>query len=163
MASYTSNDPFYKRTSDFLKWLRDRPGTTISRKIEITDMRVHNAGRGIGKHTSSNLHVLIFAKAPAVAVEDVEENEKLFTIAQSNVLTVQNSSLQQVNPHLLERLNSWNSLVLVMMFEDGLGEESMWWNYLRMLPTDFDVSIFGVHGFPLSDRVMRWQICPGSF
>lgn len=144
MASHVSNDVFYARTSGFLEWLRDRPGTTISCKIEIIDLRAYNAGRGIGKDTSSVLFVSIFAEAAAVAVEDVEEDEKLFTIAQSDVLTVQNSSLQQVKPQLLGCLDSWNSLVLVMIYEDGLGERSKWWNYLQLLPTDLDVRISGV-------------------
>ena len=64
----------------------------------------------------------MFAKALAVAVEDVEEDEGLFTISQSDVLTVQNLSLQRLKPHVLECLDSWNSLVLVMIYEDGLGE-----------------------------------------
>lgn len=124
MATYASNDAFHSKTSDFLKWLRERPCTTISPKIEITDLRAHNAGRGI------------------VAVEDVEEDEELFSIAQSDVLTVQNSSLQKVKPHLLERLDSWNSLILVMMYEDGLGQESKWWSYLQILPDDFDTLMY---------------------
>lgn len=142
MASCVSNDAFYATTSDFLKWLRDRPGTNISRKLEITDLRAYNAGRGIGKKISPELFVLVFAEAPAVAVEDVEEDEELFTIAKSDVLTVRTSSLQQVKPDLLQCLDSWNSLVLVMIYEDGLGEKSAWWNYLQLLPTDFDVRIF---------------------
>lgn len=96
------------------------------------------------------LFVLMFAEAPAVAVEDVEEDEELFTIAKSDVLTVRTSSLQQVKPHLLQCLDSWNSLVLVMIYEDGLGEKSTWWNYLQLLPTDFDVRIFRAH-LPLLD------------
>ena len=80
MDSYASNYPFYATTLHFLKWLRDRPGTTISRKIDF-DLRVHNAGRGIGEYTSRILFVTMFAKAPAVAVEDVEEDEELFNIS----------------------------------------------------------------------------------
>lgn len=124
MASYASNESSYARTSDFLKWLNGRPGTTISRKIEVADLRAHNAGRGI------------------VAVDNIEEDEELFTITKSDVLTVQNSTLQQIKPRLLERLDSWNSLVLVMIHEDGLAEQSKWWNYLQMLPTQFDTLIY---------------------
>ena len=144
MANYASNDPFNTRTLYFLKWLRDRPSTTISRKLEVNDLRAHNAGRGVGKGVISEPFVSVVAEAPAVAVEDVEEDEELFTIAQSDILTVQNSTLQQVRPHLLERLDSWNSLVLAMIFEDGMGEKSTWWNYLQLLPTHFDVCSFGV-------------------
>ncbi|KAF6223485.1 hypothetical protein HO133_000328 [Letharia lupina] len=142
MATYASNDTFHPKTADFLKWLRERPGTTISRKLEIIDLRDHNAGRGIGNRLSPESLVSILAESPVVAVEDVEEDEELFRIAQSDVLTVQNSSLQKVKPHLLERLDPWNSLVLVMIYEDGLGKESKWWNYLQLLPTNFDTLIY---------------------
>ena len=75
-------------------------------------------------------------------MEDVEEDEELFSIAQSDALTVQNSGIQKVNPHLLEHLDSWNALVLVMIYEDGLGKQSAWWNYLQILPTHFDTLIY---------------------
>lgn len=75
-------------------------------------------------------------------MQDIEEDEELFSITLSDVLTVQNSSLQKVKSHLLERLDSWNSLVLVMMYEVGLGKESTWWNYLQILPNDFDTLIY---------------------
>ncbi|CAD6592488.1 MAG: hypothetical protein ASARMPRED_006307 [Alectoria sarmentosa] len=75
-------------------------------------------------------------------MEDIEEDEELFSITLSDVLTVQNSSLQKVKSHLLERLDSWNSLVLVMRYEVSLGKESTWWNYLQILPNDFDTLIY---------------------
>ena len=87
---------------------------------------------------------MVFAESPAVAVDRIEEDEELFAITKSDVLTVQNSTLQQVKPRLLERLDSWNSLVLVMIHEDGLGEQSKWWSYFQMLPTQFDVRTFRV-------------------
>lgn len=74
-------------------------------------------------------------------MEDVEEDEELFTIAQSDVLTLQNSSLHKVKPHLLECLDSWNSFILVMMYEDGLGQKSKWFNYLQLSLDDFDTLI----------------------
>ena len=96
----------------------------------------------------------MFAKAPAIAVEDVEEDEELFTISQSDVLTVQNSSLQRVKPHALECLDSWNSLFLVMIYEDGLGEKSTWSDYPRMLPTNFDVCGFKIHVSPVGSSLV---------
>ena len=138
----TSNDDFHSKTSEFLTWLRERPGTIISPKIEITDLRHHNAGRGISNCPCLEPSLSILAKDPAVAVHDIEEDEALFSIAQSDVLTVHNSSLQKVKPHLLERLDSWNSLVLVMMYEDGLGKDSTWWNYLQILPAKFDTLVY---------------------
>lgn len=134
---------------------------TISCKIEIIDLRAHNAGRGVGKDTSPVPSVSILAEASAVAVEDIKGDESLFTIALSDVLTVQNSSLQQVKPQLLVCLDSWNSLVLVMIYEDGLGERSKWWNYFQMLPTDLDVRISRVRMTPFR-LIAGQQICPGE-
>ena len=99
MASYASNDPFYATTLHFLEWLRDRPGITISRKIEMTVLMAHNASRGTGEYTIRNLFFTMFANAPVVAVEDLAEGEELFTVSQSDVLTVQNSNLQRIKPH----------------------------------------------------------------
>ena len=88
MAPYASNDAFRAELFDFFQWLRERPDTTISRKIEIIDMRHHNAGRGIGKGSSSESVVSMFAQGLVAAVKDVEEDEELFSIAQPNVLYV---------------------------------------------------------------------------
>ena len=77
-----------------------------------------------------------------VAVEDIEEDEELFSIAHSDVLTVQNSGLQNVKPAMLEHLDAWNSLVLVMIYEDGLEAKSRWWPYLNILPRQFDTLIY---------------------
>lgn len=87
----------------------------------------------MGIESSSEEFISILAEAPLVGVEDVEQDEELFSIARSDVLGVQNSSLEKVKPHLLERLHSWNSLVLVMVYEDGLGDESTRWKYLQIL------------------------------
>ena len=69
-----ANDNFDTNTSGFLRWLREHPGITVSRKIEIADLRDHNAGRGIGDGPSLPF-VSILAEGPVVAVEDVEEDE----------------------------------------------------------------------------------------
>ena len=85
---------------------------------------------------------MICAEGPLVAVEDVEEDVELFSISQSDVLTVQTSNLQKVKPHLLESLDPWNSLVLVLIYEDGLGEDSTWWDYLQLMPREFNTLIY---------------------
>ena len=77
-----------------------------------------------------------------VAVEDIGDDEELFSIAHSIVLTVQNSGLQSVKPAMLEHLDAWNSLVLVMIYEDGLATKSKWWPYLNILPREFDTLIY---------------------
>ena len=78
----------------------------------------------------------------SVSTTAIKKDEELFSVPQSAVLTAQNSSLQQVNPAILERLDSWNALVLCMIHEDGQGEKSRWWPYLRILPTEFDTLIY---------------------
>ena len=94
--------------------------------------------------------VIVFDRSPncslankdLVAVENIEEDEELFSIAHSVVLTVQNSGLQSVKPAMLEHLDAWNSLVLVMIYEDGLETKSKWWPYLNILPREFDTLIY---------------------
>lgn len=54
MPACASNDAFHAETSDFLNWLRERPGTTISHKLQITDLRNHNSGRGVRKEPRVN-------------------------------------------------------------------------------------------------------------
>lgn len=66
----------------------------------------------------------------------------MFSVAHSDVLTVQNSSLQKVKPAMLAHLDAWNSLVLVMIYEHGLGTKSNWWPYLSILPKGFDTLIY---------------------
>ena len=76
-----------------------------------------------------------------VAKADIAEDEELFSISQSDILTAQNSSLQRVKPAILERLDAWNALILCMIHESGQGQESRWWPYLEVLPDDFDTLI----------------------
>ena len=47
MDVYAINNTPDPRISDFLQWLRSL-GITVSRKLEIADLRASNAGRGIG-------------------------------------------------------------------------------------------------------------------
>ena len=82
------------------------------------------------------------ANKDLVAVEAIEDDEELFSIAHSVVLTVQNSGLQSVKPAMLDHLDAWNSLVLVMIYEDGLETKSKWWPYLNILPREFDTLIY---------------------
>ena len=77
-----------------------------------------------------------------VTLEDIEEDEELFTIAHSDILTVQNSGLQKLKPVMLQHLDAWNSLVLVMIYEDGLETKSRWWPYLSILPKQLDTLIY---------------------
>ena len=39
---------FHHLSSDFLNWFKTRPGTRMSVKISLTDLRSRDAGRGVG-------------------------------------------------------------------------------------------------------------------
>ena len=77
-----------------------------------------------------------------MAIQDIEEDEELFRIPLSAVLSVQNSGLQKEKPDLLRRLDSWNSLVLAMIYEDGLKAHSKWYSYFNILPSSFNTLIY---------------------
>lgn len=77
-----------------------------------------------------------------VATEDIEENETLFSIAHSDLLTVSTSVLQQCIPHAMDGLDPWMSLILTMIYEAGQGAASKWWPYLNILPTEFDTLMY---------------------
>lgn len=59
MATSPAKDDFQASTATFLEWVQRQPGTIISPKIKIADMRELNAGRGIGKISSSNMSILL--------------------------------------------------------------------------------------------------------
>lgn len=69
-------------------------------------------------------------------------NEALLSIPCSDLLTVQNSDLPKRIPNAFDGLDHWTSLVLVMIYEAGRGEDSKWWPYLQLLPTEFDTLMY---------------------
>lgn len=80
--------------------------------------------------------------ARSVATEDIEENEPLFSVAHSDLLTVSTSPLQQCIAHALAGLDAWMSLILTMIYEAGQGAGSKWYAYLNILPTQFDTLMY---------------------
>lgn len=78
----------------------------------------------------------------SVATEDIEENEILFSVAHSDLLTVSTSLLQQCIPHALDGLDPWMSLILTMIYEAGQGAGSKWCAYLNILPAEFDTLMY---------------------
>ena len=104
----------------FIDWLRDY-GTTISTKVHLEDLRARYAGRG------------------AVAKEDIEQDEELFSIARSLVLTSENSSLPLDITKDLE--DPWPRLILAMLHEHA-NAHSKWKPYLDILPTEFDTLMY---------------------
>lgn len=138
-----SNDAdFHQKTAIFVNWFKQLKGAYLSSKIEVTDLRDRNAGRGIGMKPPLLPRVHPALTATLVATEDIEENESLFSIAHSDLLTVSTSVLQQHIPHILDGLDAWMSLILTMIYEAGQGAESKWWPYLNILPTEFDTLMY---------------------
>jgi hypothetical protein len=134
-------DNFQSRSGQFLQWFKQQAGATFHNDIEIVDLRDRNAGRGI------------------VATRDIAADTVLFTIPRDAILTVQTSNLVRELPDVFdhaeeadpneeengvapnEPLDSWASLILVLIYEYLL-PESRWKPYFEVLPDDFDTLMF---------------------
>jgi SET domain-containing protein 6 len=138
----TMTDTFNWQSSAFLNWLSNS-GAEINPKIEIADLRDRNAGRGVGTpgYPSNYSQPLTLS---IVAAADIDQDEVLFSIPRSIVLSVQNSSFRQEHADLLSPLadEPWLSLILVMLYEYGRGSESNWKSYFDILPSNFDTLMY---------------------
>lgn len=43
---------FSQKSAAFVSWFQNAPGTRLSSKIELSDLRSRNAGRGVGNFTA---------------------------------------------------------------------------------------------------------------
>lgn len=77
-----------------------------------------------------------------VATNDIVEGDDLFTISRNLVLSVKNSTLSKHLGEQLEELGPWLSLMVVMIYEYLLGENSKWYSYFKILPSSFDTLMF---------------------
>ncbi|KAF1837820.1 RuBisCO-cytochrome methylase [Decorospora gaudefroyi] len=108
----------------FLAWLR-QSGAEISPKIAPQDLRDKDAGRGV------------------VATQTIAENEFLFRIPRSTILSVENSILStEIPAPTFAHLGPWLSLILVMLYEYQNGNVSNWAPYFAVLPQSFDTLMF---------------------
>lgn len=93
------------------------------------------------------------ADAIQVATKDIPQETTLFTIPRDAIINVQTSELPKKLPKLFdgsideadeeaEPLDSWASLILVMLYEFLQGEASRWKPYIDVLPETFDTPIF---------------------
>lgn len=127
-------------TVAFVNWLRTS-GTTVSEKIDLVDMRNQGAGRGVGMmitlHTHTKTPVLTIH---TVARENIAEDETLFSIPRSTILTTETSSIPKTISSELQ--DPWLSLILTMLFEYQQAQESKWAPYFDVLPADFDTLMF---------------------
>lgn len=91
----------------------------------------------------------------SVAKHDIPEDTALFTIPRDLIINVQTSKLVEKLPEVfddhindedeeddVENMDSWGSLILVMLYEYLQGESSLWRPYLDILPQTFDTPIF---------------------
>ncbi|KAK6434826.1 Ribosomal lysine N-methyltransferase 4 [Oleoguttula sp. CCFEE 5521] len=114
-------DDFVTKSQTFVSWL-EKAGVTISDKIELADLRNRGAGRGV------------------VARKDIAEDEVLFTIPRTSILSPETSALPKDITSSLE--DPWLSLILNMIYEHQQGQTSKWQPYLDILPQDFDTPMF---------------------
>ncbi|GMF81757.1 unnamed protein product [Aspergillus oryzae] len=120
------HDPanFQSQSDEFISWLSGKPGVKVNPKIRLADLRSRAAGRGV------------------VAQSDIAEGEELFTIPREHVLSTQNSKLKDLLSQDVEELGQWLSLMLVMIYEYLLGDQSAWASYFKILPRKFDTLMF---------------------
>ncbi|KAF1938316.1 SET domain-containing protein RMS1 [Clathrospora elynae] len=128
-------DEFEAATGRFLAWFKVAGGNFRDDLLEIRDLRSQDAGRGI------------------VAIKDVPLETTLFTIPRDAIINVQTSELPNKLPEVFdvsidddyeesEPLESWGSLILVMLYEFLQGEASRWKPYIDVLPQSFDTPLF---------------------
>lgn len=148
-----ASDDFTARTAAFLQWFKALPGATFSDAIKIVDLRSRDAGRGISK---SLCHVqmqwpLLTDTRNTVATQDIPADTTLFTIPRKAIINSDTSSLREKLPNLFESqgdeddeqaLDSWSALILIMMYEVLLGDQSKWKPYVDVLPQTFDTPMF---------------------
>ncbi|KAK2672529.1 hypothetical protein RAB80_012608 [Fusarium oxysporum f. sp. vasinfectum] len=121
-------------SESFLRWFKSLPGATFSDAIKIVDLRDRNAGRGI------------------IALEDIPAETTLFTIPRKGIINVETSELPKKIPDAFDLdkpddddapgLDSWSSLILIMIYEYLQGENSKWKPYFDVLPSSFDTPMF---------------------
>ncbi len=77
-----------------------------------------------------------------MALGDIEQDEELFTVPRTAIISAQNSDLGVKLPSVLADLGPWLSLILVLIYERLQGSHSKWKPYLDILPQHFDSLIF---------------------
>ncbi|KZV66693.1 SET domain-containing protein [Peniophora sp. CONT] len=111
---------------DLVRWFEERGGTFDASALRFSP--IDGLGRG------------------AVAVRDLDKGHVLFTIPRNLTLSLRTSSLPGrfgISAWKEHQLHvGWAGLILCMMWEEALGEESPWSVYLDSLPNSFDTPMF---------------------
>ncbi|KIX97008.1 uncharacterized protein Z520_07122 [Fonsecaea multimorphosa CBS 102226] len=124
MGDTDGRSDFDQATARFVEWFTAADGTRLSSKIRLKDLRSENAGRG------------------AVAVGDIEEDEELFAIPRSLVLTATTSDIPPAVLEPLTETGQWQPLIVTIIYERLRYEKSPWHPYFQVLPTKFDSLMF---------------------
>jgi len=137
------SEDFQNLSSSFLEWFQSRSDSRLSAKITVADLRSRDAGRGVGMLSSAfytcSSHRLT---ATPVANSNIFTDEELFAIPRSMVLQKTNSDLYLKLPDAFADLGSWDSLIIVIVYEYLRHDSSPWFPYLQLLPTTFDTLMF---------------------
>ncbi|KAI9796233.1 MAG: hypothetical protein M1835_004495 [Candelina submexicana] len=115
---------FQERSNAFWKWLLEEASAKVNSNVKLIDLRGQGAGRGL------------------VALADLEKGEELFTIPRTAIISVQNSALSEKLRSVLEDLDPWLSLIVVLIYERLQGPDSKWKPYLDIHPQQFDSLMF---------------------
>lgn len=84
----------------------------------------------------------ILIECYSVASNDIAEGEDIFRLPRNVVLMVKNSRLNEILTDELKDIGPWLSLVVVMIYEYSLGDQSSWKEYFQVLPSTFDTLMF---------------------
>lgn len=119
-----AND-FQIKTDTFLTWLSEA-GIRMSPKMQLKDLRSESRGRG------------------AVATDDFEEDEIVFSIPRSAVLNIATAlpgiPTDEMRKAILS-MPSWLALTALIISE-GVKKDSKWSPYLAVLPQQLDSLVF---------------------
>lgn len=90
-----------------------------------------------------------------VALKDIEAETTLFTIPRKGIINTETSELPSKIPNVFDldaqgddqnddapQMDSWSSLILVMIYEHLLGDQSTWKPYFDVLPSAFNTPMF---------------------
>ncbi|KAI9768437.1 MAG: hypothetical protein M1840_004846 [Geoglossum simile] len=120
-----------QRTGAFIEWLVSNGGS-VNPSVKLAD----HPGAGIGRGV--------------FAIDDIAEDEVLFTIPRSAVLTTENSDLKfkmlsgdSTKDKVQAAFESpWLGLIVTMIYEFLRGAESRWKPYFDVLPDEFNSLMF---------------------
>ncbi|GKT79564.1 SET domain-containing protein [Colletotrichum tofieldiae] len=148
-------DEFQTASQKFLSWFKSLQGATFHDDIQIVDLRGQNAGRGIGEiYPPSSYTIQCNADECPVATKEIAPETVLFSIPRRAIINIETSELPRKIPQVFtgndgddedmenEPLDSWGSLILVMIYEYLQGDASPWKPYFEVLPEKFDTLMF---------------------